>query len=591
MIEMPIAYKDIIIDGKEAKAIVFSDFSCEFCDQVFTNDVLANAIFLYGAFVLLGKTEGYFGFNCPKCLKTQLLKTHPTELELFFISHTDDHLFGLATGSFPLSLRYHSTGFAFPEDDKELQEYGIRSINKDSFFGHSQIPLSPDHLHSDPFGKTDYIGLSTSNWIIPNEVVPLIVEKENKEQKRIIPRFIVSHEIYDEIDRFCWDYLLHLKFVEGHLNNSKRNAEQFIKSEDYQKVKDNPEELEKFKEAHPGILGEQFLIAEMIDDLKAKISQNSIHIPSDFSSLLTKLPSKFELSIVNDPVFKEYYCKLHPFKDKGVPNNFNQYIDVLSGMKPLSDNLSETKTNRIEEDFLDFFHKGYGKKYLNDHYMDFINEYEKLLKTACFSYAAVELLRKKYLKMAHEAMKIECASDQRYAIFCTGPTWTVIFDGKKYQGMKSNGFEYIHYLVGQKRKQYTVVEIDKYLQIGIKTERKGQKDKILDEKTIADYKNRLKEITPSLEDEDPIIQKEAQKEYDFIVSELEKNVGKNGKAKKFRDQTDRIKSRITKSIERALKELKKHDEKAFIHFKDAFKSINSSDQCYNPREDFDWHLG
>lgn len=75
-----------------------------------------------------------------------------------------------------------------------------------------------------------------------------------------------------------------------------------------------------------------------------------------------------------------------------------------------------------------------------------------------------------------------------------------------------------------------------------------------------------------------------------IEDRLKKDVGHNSKPRVYKNPSDTKRNKIGRSITRALNEIKKHDPEAHRHFSEAIEPY-SSQLCYNPREDIEWHLG
>jgi hypothetical protein len=113
-----------------------------------------------------------------------------------------------------------------------------------------------------------------------------------------------------------------------------------------------------------------------------------------------------------------------------------------------------------------------------------------------------------------------------------------------------------------------------------------------DRKTREVLRNRIHEIQEEIREPEELndlgTKEKLLQELAALEDYYDQNFGKGGKARKFSDPSKKTKNRITKSIERALKAIKKHDEKVWLHFHDALRPVNSYEQSYQPTRDIDW---
>ena len=106
MIDLGKFIKDVEEEGKKLTRL--SAFKCEYCDQNFHEDALTIAIQLYGIFFLVGEKDGFAGFNCPKCLKTLLLKGDIAQIN-FFHTVIEKLTIHFETGGMAMILQYQSS--------------------------------------------------------------------------------------------------------------------------------------------------------------------------------------------------------------------------------------------------------------------------------------------------------------------------------------------------------------------------------------------------------------------------------------------------------------------------------------------------
>ena len=117
---------------------------------------------------------------------------------------------------------------------------------------------------------------------------------------------------------------------------------------------------------------------------------------------------------------------------------------------------------------------------------------------------------------------------------------------------------------------------------------------IIDERALTQYKARVKELEDQISiaerNNDIGTHEKAKKEYDDLLSYLKNSTSLRGKPRTLRTNDVRIKDKITKAIERAVSEIKKHDSEIAEHFKKALYPINSFKQCYNPSKEIHWQF-
>jgi len=196
----------------------------------------------------------------------------------------------------------------------------------------------------------------------------------------------------------------------------------------------------------------------------------------------------------------------------------------------------------------------------------------------------------------------------QYALLKTGPTWKLVFDSKETSGLRQKGWRYVQYLVERSHRSFTVWDISKDvdeidpMQIGMTSECANE--------FVASETGRTK--TGEMRSDNHYIMR-LREEYEFCISEAIRARSGNdydramlyeSKAeqslqalKKYLDEAknrgtrtslEKVRDRITQSINRALRELEKYDKKAFRHFKSAFGTIYSNNLSYDPPESIIW---
>ena len=609
----------------------FKPFQCETCGQEFDSDALTVSILLYGVFFVAGFEEGYAGFNCPKCLKTQLLKADIETLRLFYSS----------IGSSPIKLKYAGGRYKefTPNSGHHYQSIGQYNLHKlkeltaldfsvsthcvnqedwkGFFYDERDMIMNKTMCSSFYFDSHPISGPTVSVLYAKLEDIPKFIKIENDEGKRLIPRYIYSQPIYSLADKFCWDF----DFESKHFEEQKAESEKFILNEEDRKkaAQEDAEALQR--EIDLGYIPADFKSSYHVIDNSQEMQRLKNMAPSQFFSIITQSAQTENISDFSEQdhvACKKIWGKIHPFKDTGVVKYFFNNEAFIDDREVPKHTIPEDET--IKE-VLELHNKNYGAKFLTENYPQFINDYYKLLNTACCSFREVDDLRRRYLGLALEAMRedvmleetarIEALDARQYAFFRAGKKWAIKFDGGPLIFMEGTGFQYIHFLVERKEKQFNTDEIANFFKGKNKTEQDlVDKNKIYDDdlstgssgafseqrkidekaKTALDEElERLREdASDAKNSDDPLIQKEAQAKLKEFYLQYKKDVGKKGEIRKFATQSTRNQGSITKAISRALEKIKKYDEKAYEHFQDALKPINTPHQCYKPYEDIDW---
>jgi hypothetical protein len=198
----------------------------------------------------------------------------------------------------------------------------------------------------------------------------------------------------------------------------------------------------------------------------------------------------------------------------------------------------------------------------------------------------------------------------RYSFVNKGPTWAISFDGgKPIEGLRGKGFSVIHYFVNHPKKRFSASALQSIFDPGPGEAApelwdgppKDEDDNghqgdigsgvILDSKALREIRARREELLEEL--------REAEEDHDLgrqkkINVELEKlktfalDKTWRGRSARFRDDGTTIEDRYVRQIKRALNALKKHDETAWRHFRDALRPVKNF--CYNPAHEIDWML-
>jgi len=264
-------------------------------------------------------------------------------------------------------------------------------------------------------------------------------------------------------------------------------------------------------------------------------------------------------------------------------------------LEPEKPNNTDDNRKLLRNKAISLFKKGFGRDFLNQIYSQFIQDYIEISGKTDFTCQAFDSLRNDYLRKLHKQMNIEFLGTTQYAFYEESGTWTIIFDGNPIRALKGQGFRYIHHLVSHMRKQINIHDFDK--------NQGNHNDLVLpdsDNQTIADRqyvadiykkKNELeREIEEAELQGDIALKEEIYGELEKYSEYLNELFKPGGGLKEFKDETAKVKDKIGRSIDRALKQLTRVNKDAGAHFRDALRPIYSYTLCYNPRENIEWHL-
>ena len=593
-------------------------FKCEYCDQKFDRDAISVAVFLYGAFFLDGTKSYYAGFNCPKCLKTLLIKANKEVMDYFYRWISSALFFG-GKNSYPIDLRYYSLGQSLLLDSEELR--GVNHITKlytvhGTFWENVQSQIRSDYFdgYSSSFfyDENAPIGSAMTMLYIAEDQIEALVQIENKTNKQLIPRYIHNLPIYGTIDDFCWDYVLALRYHQSVRSYYAKVIERIKNTDEYQAASDDDEKQDE-------LLGSYELAYEthhsIVKRLKESIEKESVNVPLRFGEVLTKRLNAFNLPIIESHSCRKVWGTIHPFRDDGFPHDFFRIASEADKLSTLQAN-----DNTILNDLSELLRKGYGKQYLIDSHLKFISEYFELINSACWSYAAVEELLGRYRHEALVAMKTDAINDKPYAFFPEGDTWTIRYKGNTIRGLRNVGLRYIQYLLQHPNKVISTVDLNllngvdasKIESVYIKTIDwdEWKKNNITDlskSKGIGRNKKGPDKIATIKRRIDEIDEELPRVRHDFIrVDELEEERDKltvqleieENKAENLPNNQDRAQGAVSQAIRRAIIEIRgKHKKdqtplrkEVADHLNASLKPINSPIQCYRPLEEIYWHF-
>jgi hypothetical protein len=550
---------DETIEGMQVYTI-----ECPHCGQEALLTPLNWKTIEYGFILLTGPEDGYIGITCPnpECLHTTLKKEN-----LEKVRRLRETLFEPAEHgpgySKPL-LRYRSFpyGFVYP---RELVKYRRGFQNNEITENYQSMGEEEVYYRLAKRNRPDFRGLYVPYHfgdlaMAPAIYVPLflkdgieeILKHENEKRTRVFPRYMPHDEAIENIDRFCYAH--------------------FMKDLAIEKAR------------------------RKLPDLNVRYTDGS----SAANSAANRNHEFFQ--VLTGPTGQTR----------------KRYELLRSESEDLEDEAASVDS--MEREVSVKYKKGLGKDFLEKNWLAFVQEYLSTADKAGFTAHTAETLRKKYLALLNKEMEIEIFATKQYAFYEEPPTWTIIFDGKPIRSLRGEGFRYIHYLVKHMRDEISVQDleglegspVEVIPSCGKTIPRKPRDDEghekgssveepawsaqeLGDKRYLKEIKIRIAELNEEIaeaEQQDDIGRKEKSNiELDAIMEELKNLTIPGGGLKEFKAENAKLIDKIGRSIDRAIKQLTKSNEKAGTHFRESLKPIYSPSPCYNPKVDIKWHLG
>jgi hypothetical protein len=193
-------------------------FQCKHCGQDYESESVAFsiAVFLYGIFFLTDGKYGYTGITCPRCLKTVTNEGGAGLTNLHWESASSFQAFGRSSD---INLRYHSSYNSFQDINKakknnggvhshngELSDKDLATFCNGIDLFKQKFNLYENHFCTYAFDDDLPMGSSFSVGWFTKEQIDYFIKIENDKSLRIFPRYILYNSIYDDLERFCWEY-------------------------------------------------------------------------------------------------------------------------------------------------------------------------------------------------------------------------------------------------------------------------------------------------------------------------------------------------------------------------------------------------
>lgn len=198
-------------------------------------------------------------------------------------------------------------------------------------------------------------------------------------------------------------------------------------------------------------------------------------------------------------------------------------------------------------------------------------------------------------------------------MYQTGPTWTIIFNRKEITGLRQTGHKYIHYLLQHPNRTFPTKEMEGFVSSrpsredfeemtgsGSLQKKRGklskekednyikQMEELKEYREILNNHERMESEKPGSSDIEPELLRESKKAVSRYLKDYKSKLKSGGVAYEKKEMDRKQQQRISKSIERAVKEIKKYDTATFEHFMNALKPFNTKNQCYGTSQNIKW---
>jgi hypothetical protein len=619
MINLEKSYKTTEFQKSEYS---YFDFECESCGHRYYSSKLNLSVFLYGIAILTGPNCSFVGFTCLSCLKTNLLKSVNLERlkqDLgFFMGPNMIEVFP--------HLKYHSPVPFPPEQMQELKDFNIIPWEY-PLCGDGHINFHDNlnsYLTENPGVEEEYlcsymndgelpIGiLATVLWFKPEQIEAL-VEIENDNHIRVFPRYIHKMSWYERYDSFCWRYKLYQDYLAELKMAASENFNQLREIARQKNVN-----LDNLTDANPGLIN-----SAVIENLETQAQQsagNDVTAGAEFLDLLLNFdPDPWDVPSKLSDLYKNMWKSVRPFR-----GGFDQVTTEGFDSGKFKPKITDAQVNEMADEIRHQITKSHVQQWAYDSHLDFIKDYTSLAYGLDFSYGYVWELKCRYLQRLHKILDNVYIRDAQYALYQTGPTWTLIFDGNEIVGLEQFGFKYINFLIQHPNQSFPTRDMDSLLDSPESVQDKNAFDVLSVEgrehfidsssaktsrtnlskedeeryrkemEDLKEYRQIIRKHEEMEEEElgssniDPELLKESKKAVSRFLKDYESKLKYGGVVYEKKEMIKKQQQRISKSIERAVKEINKYDTAAVEHFMAALSPINSKNQGYGTSKNIKW---
>ena len=643
IIDLNTVYKETSYPGTDSPIIMppitikeFFNFTCTNCEQEYTLDVLYLAVFLYGIFFLASDKIYYWGITCPRCLKTILAKGDRSLIEETRddLQQIEDKLiFSLSLDN---SLSYNSSVIYSLDHVPEIKNFDILSFRSsigdrpeliedgliyqmDDYNGYLCSYLFGIDLDNFPQKLPPQGAYFSVLFFKENQIVDLIKLEESSGLK-IFPRYSFKNILTEAAEKFCWENYLRLESLK-----SEENHFQTIIDQLESQIKNNVSLTSEFLEILTYDYSQFIPFAGKHNDLDKAYDQyledNNLKNMTLKEESIAIQPVNYDKNKLDYNMFYMYLSK-NPFYDKVIPTTS---LEIAS--TDFSEHIALATFINYSKEVLKYKDKVYVQNSLRENADKFIKKYIEIAKKRTFSFSDFFSLHHKALTDLHYAITSGKRNEAEYAIFREGNTWTLIFEGKAFRGLRPSGFAYIEYMLNQPGKFFTHSELEKIKDGYTIVEQQdpfagddawesiavgeGLHEIIESDQSIEDlnleikwYKHKLDELieqngetTEQVKDLKKFLSKKNRSLHSKIKAK-KMNLGAKTTTPEETDEGTKIRKKVSISIKRAIKKIAEIADKdgqqwqvrAYLHFKESFPMLDANKIAYQPTDsEIEWH--
>ena len=186
---------------------------------------------------------------------------------------------------------------------------------------------------------------------------------------------------------------------------------------------------------------------------------------------------------------------------------------------------------------------------------------------------------------------VEDDSDSQYVFRKKGQAWIVWFaGGQEWILLPSRGAAYLHMLLSNPRKQFSVVDLVCQVTKVPKEYILGEGDAVSDEEALTNYRARYEELEEQIREakdfNDLAAQEKAETERDKLLEHMRRDKGFHGKVRKQEGDRDKVRKAFLAAMRRVQTDIAQFDPPFAEHIKATLSC--GWNPCYTPPADVLW---
>lgn len=421
----------------------------EECGQVFNEDNIKLVVVLYGVILLTqnaGNEDedpmGYVGVTCPRCLRTSLYigtakdvgtfknsLLQPIELRKTMDSDKNANIEPKNIVQMPSLLKYYSPFDPKIDEQNEIEYQGFDDPEYEYFSDELQVHTWED-AHLDLNSRfCSYVWDRNHRPVGSYSVVCWLNEDTilTNLDRTFLPRYHHFSELMQKIDA-----LLKYHYFSGKpMDQAKIEARQLDQSflENFEKWADENEISHKDYKDKVKVFQQKHL-ENRVEAKQKEINDTFMKTTAEFLEVLLLEPN-FTPAFSNEThKYPDYmWLETDPFRNKDLPIDFMMDIDK-EDLHDRCDQIWRQHSIMVELVKKNYF-KQYVQEFLRDNLVDFLEEYEELVKGNQFSYAHVWRLKENLLAKLYEVTSIQTKQEIPYSMGLAGEIWIIKFEDEK----------------------------------------------------------------------------------------------------------------------------------------------------------------